>query len=340
MSDESQPGEWVTTPPDGVARNRVPPRRGPDRAGTPAVALVARVIVGAAVLGLCVVVVGWWAIGGRWFIVRTPSMATYAPVGTLVWVRPTQISDLHVGDVITFHPPALAPGVFGRAAASDAAPSETVTHRVFAVERDGTVETKGDLNGVRDPWRINQAHLVGRVIVRMPGVGWLVKAFPVLLPGLAALVVLTGLFASKRLRAPLRIVGAAVLVAAAIYVYNPLFGAMELGFASLGGRGAEATYVGTGLMPVQLRAQGVPTVVIHPGQKRSIVSTHLNPHHQYQVHVVPTVPWEIWALILAASLAPAVWSVIVGVEPPSTVRGREKKQTPGSNPTTQQLQPS
>ncbi len=45
----------------------------------------------------------WFATGGRWLIVETPSMGRSAPVGTLLWVEP--VHDLHVGDVISFHPP-------------------------------------------------------------------------------------------------------------------------------------------------------------------------------------------------------------------------------------------
>lgn len=322
---------------------RVPSRHGPSRGPTPVVSLIARFLLGAAVLVVCVLVVWWWAIGGRWFIVRTASMGTYAPVGTLLWVKPTPIRDVRVGDVITFHTPSVG-GVPRQAHGLTNPPvkvrSQIYTHRVVAVDRDGTVQTKGDLDGARDPWHIDQRHLVGRVAAALPGLGWLVKAYPVLLPGVVALWVLTRLLASERSRAPLRVVGAAILVAVAIYVYNPLFGATQLSFVPLGRPGARATYVGTGLLPVKLQALDVPPVLVHTGQERSIVATHLSLHGRYQVHVAPVVPWQTWAIIIGASLAPAVWSVIVGVPPPPPPRGGRKGRTSGPAPTTPELQPS
>jgi len=300
---------------------------------------MARLVAGATLVALCAVSIWWWAIGGRWYIVRTPSMGTYAPVGTLLWVKPARIRDTHIGDVITFHPPPIGVGTHGRTNPGVRVISQTYTHRVVARDPDGTLQTKGDLNGVRDPWRTDQGHLVGRVTARWPAVGWLVEAFPVLVPGALLLWVLTSLFASNRARVPWRVVGTALLVATAIYVYNPLFGARQVSFVPLGRAGAKATYVGTGLMPIRLQAQGAHPVLVHAGQERSIVATQPGQLGLFQVHVVPTIPWQTWVVIASACLAPAVWSVIVGVEPPPAHR-RRKRRPPGTAPKTPQLQPS
>jgi signal peptidase I len=269
-------------------------------------------VAGVALVGLCVVLVSWWAIGGRWLIVRTPSMGTYAPVGTLLWVKPANINRIHVGDVITFHPAEL--------------PSLTVTHRVAARNSDGTLQTKGNLNTAIDPGRVDQQHLVGRVAARWPGVGWLVRALPLLLLGGIGWWALTGFLASRRSRAPLRVLGASVIVAIAIYVYNPLFGAEQLSFTPLGLPGAQATYVGTGLLPVKLTAEGAPSVLVHDGQKRSIVVARPGHDGRFHVTVVPTIPWITWTIIAAGCLAPAVWSVIVGVEQPPPGRHRKRRR--------------
>jgi hypothetical protein len=272
--------------------------------------MIARVVAGGLVVALCVVFVWWWAIGGRWFIVRTPSMGTYAPVGTLLWVKPVNINAVHVGDVITFHTPPIGTGPTALKY-----PSQIYTHRVVARDPDGTLQTKGDLNLGTDPWRIDQQHLIGQVMARWWGVGWLVGALPLLIPAAIAWWVLTAVLASKRSRAPLRVLGAAAIVAIALYVYNPLFGAEQLSFIPLGPAGAKATYVGTGLMPVRLVAEGVNSVLVHAGEARSIVAAHLSQGGRYQVKVLPTVPWQTWVVVAVLGLAPAVWSVIVGVTP-------------------------
>jgi hypothetical protein len=294
------------------------------------VVVIARIVVGGALVALAVVLVWWWAIGGRWFIVRTPSMGTYAPVGTLLWVKPVDIHDVHVGDVITFHTPQYT--LTTPSGAGSPTPkvvtefSQTYTHRVVALDSDGTVQTQGDLNPGRDPWHTDQRHLVGQVMASMPGVGWLVGAFPLLIPGAIAWWVLTGVLASKRSRAPLRVLGAAALVAAACYVYNPLFGAVSLGMIPLGPAGARATYVGTGLMPLRLTADGVHAVLLHAGELRSIIATHPGPGGRFGVKVTPTIPWQTWVVVAAIGLAPAVWSVIAGTERQADAQPRHRRR--------------
>lgn len=291
--------------------------------------------VGAAVVGLGLALVWWWAIGGTWLTVRTPSMGRHAPVGTLLWVKPTDIGDVRVGDVITFRSPTVTPGAGGRTTEAVTVPSRTYTHRVVARNPDGTLQTKGDLNAAEDPWRVDQRHLVGRVTARWWGIGWLVEALPLLLLGGIAWWVLTALLASRRARAPVRVLGAAGLVAVALYLYNPLFGATQMSFVPLGEPGARATYVGTGLLPVQLQADAVPPVPVHTGHERSIVVPHQSRDGRYRVRVVPTIPWQTWLIVVAACLAPAVWSVIAGVEPPPPGAARRRpaaapgRQAPG-----------
>ena len=58
------------------------------------------------ILSLCLggFVAVMMALGMRIFFVTTPSMATAAPVGSLVITQPA--SDYHPGDIITYHQPA------------------------------------------------------------------------------------------------------------------------------------------------------------------------------------------------------------------------------------------
>jgi hypothetical protein len=281
------------------------------------------VVAGGAVTALCVALVWWWAIGGTWLTVSTPSMGRAAPVGTLLWVQPADDGDIGVGDIITFRTPAEWMSATG----TDAEHEQTYTHRVIARDPDGSLQTKGDMNAAADPWRVREGDLVGRVAARWWSVGWLVEALPLLVFGGIAWWVLTAVLASGRSRAPLRVLGSAVLVATAIYLYNPLFGATQLSFVPLGDPGARATYVGTGMMPVRLEADDTSPVLVRTGDERSIVAPHANGDGRYQVRVVPTIPWQTWVVVAAGCLAPAMWSVIVGVDPPASHgrRGRRRR---------------
>lgn len=311
------------------------------RRPTPVVARVARVAAGAAVVGLSAVLVWWWAIGGAWLSVRTPSMGTYAPVGTLLWVKPTDVDHVRVGDVITFRSPRVTVGAGGATSGTATVPSRTYTHRVVDRNPDGTLQTKGDLNATEDPWRVDQDHLVGRVTARWRGVGWLVQALPLLLLGGIALWVLTAVLAPGPARAPARVLGTAALVAVAIYLYNPLFGATQMSFVPLGEPGARATYVGTGMLPVKLQADAMTSVPVQTGHERSIVVPHQSDDGRYRVRVVPTIPWQTWLVVVAGCLAPAVWSVIVGAEPPPPRRRRRWRRRPAhAAPIGQQLRAS
>ena len=315
-------------------------RRSPSPRRTPLASLIARAVLGVALVASCVVAVWWWAIGGTWLTVRTPSMGEAAPVGTLLWVKPVDIGDVQVGDLVTFHTPTVTDQGPGVTSPPVQVRQQTYTHRVIGRYPDGTLQTQGDLNAAADPWHTDQDHLVGRVHASWRGVGWLVKALPLLILGGIAWWVITGLFASRRSRAPLRVLGAAALVAGAVYMHNPLFGVNQRFFASLGPQEARATYVGTGLMPLELRAEGVPSEVVHLGEEQSIMAPPRDDTGDYQVEVTPKIPWQTWAIVAGACLVPAVWSVIVGVEAPPPRRRRRPRGQPGAPPTEPQPQPS
>jgi signal peptidase I len=80
--------------------------------------------------------------------VLTGSMAPGLPVGTLVAVTPVTPADLHVGQVIMFHPPRPYAGTDPR----------PYLHRIVSISRtpEGRRElrTKGDANATEDPWTL------------------------------------------------------------------------------------------------------------------------------------------------------------------------------------------
>lgn len=80
--------------------------------------------------------------------------------GTVLFERVVPVTELDVGDVVTYTPPEAA-GVDGM-----------VTHRVVAVRASGVV-TQGDAEPRRDPWLLaNDAPDVSRVVFRLPWVGY------------------------------------------------------------------------------------------------------------------------------------------------------------------------
>ena len=147
-------------------------------------ALLAAVVV--ACLVLLPSLLGWQ----RYAIVSGSMTGTYDR-GTLVLDEVVPVSDLRVGDVITYKPPA------------GAGPDHLITHRIVSISPDRVFRTKGDANPVADPWtfRLN-APTQARVRVGIPYLGralWalsrrdvrtLVIALPALLIALSALLAL------------------------------------------------------------------------------------------------------------------------------------------------------
>jgi signal peptidase I len=270
-------------------------------------AVVARVVVAVAVLGA----VGWagaWRLGGgQWAIVSTPSMGTAAPVGTLLWIEPVAPASVRVGDIVTFHP-----------STDPSTPSSReVTHRVVARRADGTFVTQGDINRTVDPWVLHGDDLVGRVTQRWWGIGWLVKAMPILAGGGLVLWALVRWGATPRWRAPLLLVGASVLVSLSLWVVKPLVRA-ELVSAHPVPSGGEATFVSTGLLPIRLEAVGSGHVDARSGEVRTLVAHTPTATGRYEVHVGAHIPLWWWMVGALVVLSPALWTLVVGLPPVST----------------------
>lgn len=100
--------------------------------------------------------------GLRSFTVMSGSMEPAIHTGDLVVNRPIAASDARIGDVITFHPPT--------------GPDRS-THRVHSMIARGdsvVFETKGDANTSVDSWKIGRDGRIGRVVLRVRRLGWVV----------------------------------------------------------------------------------------------------------------------------------------------------------------------
>lgn len=253
----------------------------------------------AVVIGFVVFCGIWRAQGGRWERVETPSMGTVAPVGTLLWIKPTRLDHLRVGDFITFHPPGHG--------------DLTYSHRVFRINADHTVTTKGVIPAP-DPWRLTQADLVGKVEMRWWGVGWIVRAGPLLLAGAVFVAAIRAMLA-RDWRLPATILLSSLVITLAIVWYRPFVNAEQLGFAPTKAGGATATYVGTGLLPIRLRADGGASVVMRDGQVGSVHVATADARREYRVHLESAVPWWVWLVLVLGCFVPALYSLLVGFAP-------------------------
>lgn len=100
------------------------------------------------------------------YVIMGGSMTGTFNLGSVVFEKTVPVGRLHVGDVITYQPPASA-GV-----------PNLVTHRIVQIRRDAKTgqrvfRTKGDNNPQRDPWtfRLTDA-MQPKVDYSLPYVGW------------------------------------------------------------------------------------------------------------------------------------------------------------------------
>jgi signal peptidase I len=126
--------------------------------------------VTAVAIGLLVAVPA--VLGFQTYAITTGSMTGTADAGSLVIAEPVPVTDLAVGDVITYLPP------------PDSGVDHVVTHRLVVVDEvDGvrTMRTQGDANATPDPWEfVLDDTLQPRMVVAVPYAGlpvlWLADA--------------------------------------------------------------------------------------------------------------------------------------------------------------------
>ena len=133
------------------------------------------------------------AFGLQRYVITGESMTGVYDRGSVVFAEVVPVSELRVGDVITYEPPAAA-GVDG-----------LITHRIVAIAEDPrrrpVLRTKGDANESRDPWRFRlETSEQARVVADVPYVGYAFAALGIrevrmTLIGIPALVIALSLLA-------------------------------------------------------------------------------------------------------------------------------------------------
>jgi len=254
-------------------------------------------VIAIAVLAIVIVGLTYQALGGRWFIVQTPSMGQTAPIGTLVLDSPARYGSLKVGEIISFHPP------------TD--PSETYTHRIVKID-DGAISTRGDINGEADPWQLHSGDIIGRVTTILPGVGWLLRGLPFLLIGGVVIWLITTPLRSPTSRAAWRISGFAFVVAIAAYVLRPFVGVIVLA-TTTGHHSASATLVSSGLLPIRVTALHGTSVHLVSGQVGEVKVPSLTSTGHYVISSALDLSFLGWVVFILFCLAPLLWVFLVGL---------------------------
>lgn len=237
--------------------------------------------------------------GARLFVIETASMAETAPVGTLVVAHPQD--GYAVGDVVTFV-------VDGR----------TVTHRIVG-EQDGRFITQGDLNGSPDAWQLQPEQIVGAVVAIVPGLGFLLKAAPVLF--LAGIVIEASarLIGGKRRgwRVGLRMTGWSLAVTGMSLWLRPWFNVQMMDFrAADDGSGALMHIVNTGLFPVLAGATRLVS-----GEDGVILSTDQLPSGAFALSPTPDPDWPVRVMLILFCLVPFLASLLLRADEPLPVAG-------------------
>lgn len=235
--------------------------------------------------------------GGNWFVVDTPSMGTAAPVGTLVLTDKADAASLRVGQTITFHPPT--------------SPAEVYTHRIVAISATRGISTRGDINGATDPWSLRPSDVIGRTVAMVHGVGWLVRAIPILIAGFLVVFALSLTIRSASVRAASRVLGVTLVFSLASYLLRPFAGMVVLA-SNVENAAAHATIVSTGILPIRVWQEAGNEVRLRDGEVGSlqapIAATGAKYHFLSALNLSPIE----WVIVGGFCLLPLLWCLIIG----------------------------
>ena len=228
-------------------------------------------------------------------------MGRAAPVGTLILTRHEPIGQIDVGDVVSYHPRQN--------------PEEIITHRVIEKLADGSVVVRGDINGAADPYPVREADLVGTVEVTLIGIGWVVKALPLLVVAGVVLLVATRVYVKPQWRSSVRVLGTCLLLCLSVLVLRPFVHPVLISIRNPPDAQPEADVVSGGLLPT--RVDGMPGhhVDLLTGQVGSVAVAPPAPGGAFRIvgHPHLDLPWL--ALVTLVCALPLLWCLVVGLAP-------------------------
>jgi signal peptidase I len=255
------------------------------RVGALTALLFASVVVSA------LAVFGWYLSGGRLMTMTTPSMCPTVCVGSLVAVQPLH-GAVHPGELVSFRPPGQ---------------SATFTHRVVKVEDNGSFTTKGDAETSPDPWVIPPGDVVGRVSFTVAGLGWWLRALPMVAAGTVVLLFARRAYRLRNRRTFERTFGV-LIVAVPLLILHPLIrGSLIENVADPHRKGwIKGLFVNTGLLPVHLTVVGGhPAPVLAPSRLTWLYGPKMS-SGVFGVRQWAGLPAWGWVLVGALVLSPII----------------------------------
>jgi len=254
-------------------------------------------------------VFAWRFVGGRLLVMETPSMCPAVCVGSLVADQPLR-GALHPGELISFHPPGSA---------------AIYTHRISAIFTNGMIQTRGIANATHDPWLITRADIVGRVVWTVWGLGWALKALPMLAVGVLAWVLVRGRMSRASRRAWDRLWMTALAVIP-LWALSPLVRGQLVGVTVKPGTKdlGLARVVNTGLLSAAFHPVSGGRTVALGSAHIGMLSGPLSKHGAFYVHEALILrPWG-WALLITIIISPLlayfvhIWRDDEGLAPSSS----------------------
>jgi hypothetical protein len=227
------------------------------------------------------------ATGNRLLFMSTASMCPKVCVGALVIDRPLTGS-LHTGEIVTFHLPGKD--------------DETYTHEIYSVSSEGAIETLGIANHRPDPWNIQRSDIVGRTVLVVPGLGWLLRALPFL--AIAVLVWVEGRsWIKRRFLHSWDTLWQTLLIVVPVLLLRPLLRAtlVSIGSDPRHKDWFSAVLINTGLLPASFSAKVGPVSKASPGETAHVFGDGKG---RVIVNEVVSLRWWGWLALSLVVLSP------------------------------------
>jgi len=228
--------------------------------------------------------------GNSLYFTATPSMCPSLCVGSLVVDEPLGTAPLHVGELISFHPPGV---------------SQVFTHEIYKIADNGQIiQTKGTAVPRPDPWNITRADVVGVTVASAWGVGWLYRALSFMAVGAVGLLFVRR-YITARSRRDMDRLFATVLLAVPLAVMKPLVRSYLLGATTSSRKNYDIVHIiNTGLVPSRFEAIG-GTAIAHVASGQSItVVGPLAANVGVQFRQTASLYWQGWFIAVMLMLVP------------------------------------
>jgi len=232
----------------------------------------------------------WRLMGNSLYFTATPSMCPSLCVGSLVVDTPLGTSALHVGELITFHPPGVA---------------QVFTHRIYKIADGGQIiQTKGTAVPRPDPWNLTRDDVVGVTVASVWGVGWFYRALSFMAVGAIGLLFVRRYIAARSRRDMDRLF-ATILIAVPLAIMKPLVRSYLIGATTSTRKNYDVVHIiNTGLIPSRFEAIG-GTAVAHVASGQSItVVGPLAANVGVQFRQTASLTWQGWSIAVCLMLVP------------------------------------